>query len=166
MVAVIIASIVYINNSTGLFNYIGETYNELTSTWLVNMYVEGKIDTLILTDKSERIKEESKIERKGGGYRRYLEYLANKKKSSHLKVILKNTSSKTLPVKISINFYDANDNLFLEKYPLPYTWLKGGEVDTLVQEYFTLPAEQIERIKRYELKVFYNKITSKKSKGF
>lgn len=159
MVFVIIASAIYIGrNSSSVFKYIGETYNDLMSMWLVNMYVEGKIDTLIITDERE-------IEAREDSFKRHLEYIADKQKLAHLKVILKNTSSKTLPVNFGINFYDKNDKLFLEKYPLPFTWLNGGVVDTLNAQYFSLPRSQINKIKRYELKVFYNK-PMKKNKGF
>lgn len=157
MVFVIVVAAIYIgNNSSGIINYISETSNDLYSMWLVSNYVEGKIDTLIITD-------ESKIEKEGNHLHRFLnEGRFYWHKSAHLKVILKNASSKALPVKFGINFYDANDKLFLEKYPFEYTWLVGGEVDTLHDRYFSLPAWQIERIKRYELKVFYQKIDKTK----
>jgi len=155
MIFVIIASAVYIENSLGILNYVSETSNDLWSMWLVTMYVEGKIDTLIITDESDIVK-------KGRPLDRFLEYLRSGKQSAHLKVILKNTSSKTLQVKFGINFFDANDKLFLEKYPLPFTWLNGGEIDTLYDQYFSLPANQIEQINRYEIKVFYHKVEKRK----
>lgn len=213
MVFVIIASAIYIGkNSTGVFKYIGETSNDVMSMWLVNMYVEGTINKLRITDENvikpgwdhlksyleysiemdkpiridsiNLIKQPHYPEKpitqkqsgKGNNFKRKLKYkledygltpemvmgIPLQAKPANLIVILKNTSSKTLPVICSINFYDKNDNLFLEKNPFPFTWLDGGKVDTLHAQYFSLPKNQIERIKRYELKVFYNKVEKRK----
>lgn len=163
MVFVIIAAFVYINNSLGIINYVVETSKDLMSMWLVTMYVDGRIDTLRITDKSEvEMLEKDAIKWSNGFLFRYLNKTP---KDAHLKVILKNSSSKKLSVQCGINFYDENDDLLLEEYPLSFTWLNGGEVDTLWAEYFTLPQNQIKLIKRYELKVFYYKV-NKRQTGF